>query len=90
MSRSIEEINKIVDIVMTDNDVSNALTRRILDKNLEFLKQQRAYENGQKEQAVEIAKKMLNSNEPIDKIIEFTSLTKEEIEIIKINRNTIR
>ena len=29
-----------------------------------------------------MAKKMLNKNEPIEKIIEFTELTKEEIENI--------
>ena len=37
MNRSIEEINEIVDIVMTDADVRDALNERILAENLEAL-----------------------------------------------------
>ena len=48
MNRSIEEINKIVDIVMTDQDVRDALNDRILAQQLENLKMERAYENGEK------------------------------------------
>ena len=35
---------------------------------------------GEKQKQIEIAKKMLNKNKPIEEIIEFTGLTKEEIE----------
>ena len=35
---------------------------------------------GKKQNQIEIAKKMLNKNKPIEEIIEFTGLTKEEIE----------
>ena len=37
-------------------------------------------EEGKKQNQIEIAKKMLNKNKPIEEIIEFTGLTKEEIE----------
>jgi predicted transposase/invertase (TIGR01784 family) len=37
-------------------------------------------EDGIKENKKEIAKKMLEKNKPIDEIIEFTGLSKEEIE----------
>ena len=47
MNRSIEEINKIVDIVMTDDDVWDALNTRILQKNLEQLKQAKAFKDGE-------------------------------------------
>jgi predicted transposase/invertase (TIGR01784 family) len=39
-------------------------------------------EQGSKENQIKIAKKMLNKNKPIEEIIEFTGLTKEEIENI--------
>ena len=44
MNRSIEEINKIVDFVMMDDDVMNALNERILADNLEKLKRAKALE----------------------------------------------
>jgi predicted transposase/invertase (TIGR01784 family) len=37
-------------------------------------------EQGSKQKQIEIAKKMLDKNRPIDEIIEFTGLSKEEIE----------
>ena len=96
MNRSIEEINKIVDIVMSDEDVSNELMYRVLDKNLEDLKKKKAYEDGEedgikkgtkigietgkKENSIDIARKMKLAGKPIEEIIEFTNLTKEEIE----------
>lgn len=84
MNRSIEEINKIVDIVLTDQDVQDELNNRILEKNLENLKKRKAYEDGEeageKKRNREIAKKMLEKNENIEYIMEMTSLTKEEIE----------
>ena len=55
MNRSIEEINEIVDIVMTDADVRDALNERILAENLEALKREKAFEDGKKE----VAQKML-------------------------------
>ena len=48
MNRSIEEINKIVDIVMTDQEVMDKLNNRILAQQLENLKMERAHENGMK------------------------------------------
>ena len=47
MNKNIEEVDKIVDIVMSDKDIQQELMYRVLDKQLEDLKQQRAYENGQ-------------------------------------------
>ena len=36
MNRNIEEINKIVDAVMSAQDVQDALNNRILAENLEY------------------------------------------------------
>ena len=91
MNRSIEEINKIVDIVMTDQDVRDALNERILAENLERLKAQKAYSDGKEagieegiEQGVEQknkenAKKMKEKGIDIKIIEEVTGLTEEEI-----------
>ena len=83
MNRSIEEINEIVDIVMTDADVRDALNERILAENLEALKMARAYENGEekgeRKAKIEAAKKMLEKGIDIKMICDITELTKEEI-----------
>lgn len=80
MNRSIEEINKIVDIVLTDKDVQDELNNRILAKNLEDLKKRKAYEDGEDEKAKEIAKKLLKKGEEVEYIIEITGLSREDIE----------
>ena len=41
-----------------------------------------------KEMALETAKKMLAKNKPVDEIIEFTGLTKEEILALQVNNNS--
>ena len=97
MNRSIEEINKIVDIVMTDQDVRDALNDRILAQQLENLKMERAYENGEKkgkregkregkkEISIKIAKEMIKKGFDIKEIIELTWL--DEDEVIKLKEN---
>ena len=86
MNRSIEEINKIVDIVMTDEDVWDAINDRILAQDLERLKMERAHEEGKKEgkkeNSIEIAKEMLKEGFDIEKIAKITGL--EESDVIKL------
>ena len=79
---NVEEINKIVDIVMTDQDVRDALNDRILAQQLENLKMQRAHENGEKESAIKIAKKLLEKGNTISEIADITGL--EETEIMEL------
>ena len=79
MNRSIEEINRIVDIVMTDDDVMDALNTRILAKNLEQLKQAKAYKDGEKEKKIQIAQKMLEKGMPDEEIMELTGITADEL-----------
>ena len=92
MNRSIEEINKIVDIVMSDSDVRDALNERILAKNLEDLKMAKAREDGiehgieqgieqgEKTEKLKIAKNLLENDVEIEIIMKTTGLTKAEIE----------
>ena len=72
MNRSIEEINKIVDIVMTDDDVMDALNARIL-----------AEKDGEKENKIEIAKKMLAKGMSDEEIVELTGITDEDLAELK-------
>ena len=82
MKKSIEEINAIVDEVMNDEEVYNALTIRELDEYDRRSALSYAEEKGERKKQIEMAKKMLEENEPIEKIIKYTQLTKEEIENI--------
>ena len=79
MNRSIEEINKIVDIVMTDDDVWDALNTRILNKHLEMAKRAKAIKDGKEE----VAKKMLEKKMSDEEIVELTGLSIEEINELK-------
>jgi hypothetical protein len=72
MNEKAYDVEKIVKIVMENDDVSDALYNAVMDRNLEMLKKRRTYE--------EVAKKMKDKNEPIEKIVEFTGLDKEDIE----------
>ncbi len=83
MKKSIQEINAIVDEVMNDEEVYNALTIRELDEYDRRSALSYAEEKGERKKQIEMAKKMLNKNKPIEEIIEFTELTKEEIENIE-------
>ena len=91
MNRSIEEINKIVESVMSDQDVQDALNNRILAENLEYLKKKKAYEDGEEhgreegehEKTIEIVKKMLAKNIDDQTIIEITKISLEELKKLK-------
>ena len=84
MNRSIEEINEIARIAMTDEDVREAILTMTMQQDKENLIFARGKEvgeaKGKKEKSIKIAKKMKLANKPIEEIIEFTELTKEEIE----------
>lgn len=90
MKKSIEEINAIVDEVMNDKDVYDALTIRELNEYdrkaaLSYAKEKGEAEGraeGERKTKIEMAKKMLAKNKPVQEIIEFTELTEEELENI--------
>ena len=67
---------------MTDQDVMDELNNRILAQQLENLKMQRAHENGEKESAIKIAKKLLEKGNTISEIADITGL--EETEIMEL------
>jgi predicted transposase/invertase (TIGR01784 family) len=92
MNKDIKEVNEIVEKVLSSKDIQRELMYRELDANLEYLKKQKAFEDGieqgieqgkqagEKQKQLEIAKNMKIKNKLIEEIMEFTGLTKEEIE----------
>ena len=98
MKKSIEEINAIVDEVMNDKDVYDALTIRELNEYdrkaaLSYAKEKGEEEGrakglktgraeGERKNKIETAKKMLEMNMPKEQIIEITGLTEEELKNI--------
>ena len=83
MKRSIEEIDEIVKIVMEDKDVNDELNRRIFNEYDKRAALRYAEEKGERKNKIEMAKKMLEKGKSIEEIMEFTELSKEEIENIE-------
>ncbi len=91
MKKSIEEINAIVDEVMNDKDVYDALTIRELNEYdrkaaLSYAKEKgeaEGMEKGERKSKIEMAKKMLKNEESTEKIKEYTELTEDEIKEIR-------
>lgn len=84
MSRSIKEINEIVDAVLTDPDVEAVLRAkeaRIIERNLD---REAGYldgiEEGERKEKIEIAEKLLKEGMAISQIIKVTGLSLKEIE----------
>ncbi len=98
MKKSIEEINAIVDEVMNDKDVYDALTIRELNEYdrkaaLSYAKEKGEAEGmekgkaeglaeGKRKTKIEMAKLMLKDNKDVEEIKKYTSLTEEELENI--------
>ena len=57
-------------------------TYKILERDREKIEE--GIEKGEKKKALEIAVEMLKDNEPIEKIIKYSKLSREEIEKIKL------
>ena len=75
----------ILKSVMNKFDLSSEAAQKIIDARDEGLAigKEEGIEEGRREQQIEMAKKMLEKNKPIEEIMEFTELTKEEIENIE-------
>ena len=80
MNENIRDVDKLAEEVLKDKELWEAINDKIMEKNLENLKLEYAHDEGEQQKAIQIAKKMKASNKPIEEIIEFTELTKEEIE----------
>jgi predicted transposase/invertase (TIGR01784 family) len=84
MNEDINEINEIVEKVLASEDIQREIMYRKLDAHLDFLKRQKAYEDGveegSKDERLKMAKKLKEQNVDIEIIINTTGLTREEIE----------
>ncbi|MBR2289721.1 MAG: hypothetical protein IJ867_03760, partial [Clostridia bacterium] len=98
MNDDIKEIDEIVDKVVNSEELRMAIMDKMLAKYERNLEKAGAHAEGKaegkaeglvegkieggQEKAIEIAKNMKNKGKPIEEIIEFTGLTKEEIETL--------
>ena len=96
MNENIRDVDKMAEEVLKDRELWEAINDKIMAKNLELLKLEYAHDEGKaegkiegkaegkaegkKEKAIQIAKKMKESNLDIELISKITDLTKEEIE----------
>ena len=76
MNEEIRNVDLMAEAVLKDKELWEAINDKIMEKNLEYLKLQYAYEEGKKE----IARKMKSLGKTTEEIIELTELTEEEIE----------
>ena len=92
MNDDIKNVDEIVDMVVNSEELRFAIMDKMIAKYEQNLEKAEVHAKaktegrvegraeGRKENSIEIAKKMKSENEPIEKIINYTGLTKEEIE----------
>ena len=80
MNEKIRDVDAMAKKILEDEELMNAIDRIEMAMIDENLKLQYAYENGEKEKSLKIAKAMKKANKPIEEIIQFTGLSKEEVE----------
>ena len=81
--REVEKYMKEVERVNEDPRFREYMTKEEDQKKIYNTQMSKAYNEGGKEKSIEIAKKMLQKNENILEISEYTGLTIEEIESLK-------
>lgn len=87
--REVEETEGLEEALKILDDINSSdYERDMAERRLDWIRsvndgKKWAREEGEKKAKVDIAKKMLDKNKPINEIIEFTGLTKEEIEALK-------
>ena len=86
-NEEIKEAKNELDKISQDDILNRMLLKAELERmdriQMEEDAREEGIEEGEKKKAIEIAKKLLKENMPIDKIMKITELTKEEIENIK-------
>ncbi len=80
MNKNIRDVNKMAEAILKDEELMDAIDAKVDEQIEKKLRLEFAYEQGEKQKSMEIAKEMKKANKPIEEIIQFTGLTKEEIE----------
>ena len=81
--RKVEQYMKEVEKINQDPRFREYMTKEEDQKKIYNTQMSKAFNEGEKERSIEIAKKMLLSGESIEKIHVYTNLSKEEIEKLK-------
>ena len=80
MNKNIRDVELMARAILKDEELMKTIDDirwEEIDKNIQL---GCAYQEGEKENSIKIAKEMKKDNVPIEKIIQFTKLSKEEIE----------
>ena len=80
MNDDIKDIDKIAEMVANSEELRIAIMDKMMAKYERNLDKAESYHEGEKTASIEIAKKMKSKGKSIEEIIEFTGLSKEEIE----------
>ena len=79
MNDDIKDIDKIAEMVANSEELRIAIMDKMMAKYERNLEKAESYHEGEKNNSIEIAKKMKNKGISITEIIELTGLTEEEI-----------
>ena len=82
-NKDVKEVKTVYEDLIDDYDLAWAAIRRQMSRMDEASLKEEGIEEGQKEKQLEIAKKMLKKGKSLEEIIDFTELTKEELEELK-------
>ena len=82
-NKEIKEANEKYQEMIADDETRRLAVKRHLALMEMAAAKNDGYQEGKEDRNKEIAKKMLAKNKPIEEIMEFTELTKEEIEKLK-------
>ena len=84
MNEKIRDVDLMAEAILKDQELMNAIERKEMEMIDENLKLEFAYEKGEKKgeekNSKKVAKKLKKLNVPVEKIIEATGLSKEEVE----------
>ena len=81
--RKVEKYMKEIEKVNQDPRFREYMTKEEDQKKIYNTQMSKAFNEGEKERSIEIAKKMLDKGKEISEIIEFTNLSREEIESLQ-------
>ena len=81
--REVEKYMKEIERVNQDPRFREYMSKEEDQKKIYNTQMSKAYNKGEKEKSIEIAKKMLQNNKSISEISEYTGLTAKEIESLK-------
>ena len=82
-NKKVKKADKVLERISKDPKERERYEAILKAEFNQKISNQKFEEKGRKQKQIEIAKKMLNKNKPIEEIMEFTGLGEEEINKLK-------